>query len=583
MAEDVTTLLVRYKQETTELKKAKSLTDQLADEIAQAEVDMDKLDKTQRKTYESIVNNSKKAQNSQTGLTDSIKSMVAGYLSFNAIKQAITMFASFDDALKRTQALTGATTEQSKALEKQARDLGATTAFTASQVAVAQGNMGQAGLKVNQILEATPGILALASAGQIDLASATDMSISALNIFGLEASKATRVADLLATAQANSTGNTQWFSSAIQNAGANAKTLGYTLEDTLAILGAMAPAFSDGGSAGTALNAILRDLNKNMNKQGQIMINSKKVTIAQNGEMFSMSKIIANVDKATSKLTKTQKYQALATVLGDEAIRGFNTLLGVGADEIKRFDDVMSNASGTASLMAQIMESGVGGAIRELRSVMESIVLNVVSTFEPTITRMLDNVTDALNKLNKVITLMRENDVFGEVGKKIEGSGENAKKVAGVLKDFYDINLLTPSGLFGIELNRRYFNVARNLLSGVGETATSNIQGNEVKSQTATSNVPKYALGTNDARGGLSLVGERGPELVNIPQGSQVVPTEKTKELLSQNNVAGDNITINISGGSGVDMEYIKEELEVFLDDRERRKLARARLMVGGA
>lgn len=269
MAEDITTLLVRYKQDTTELKKAKALTDQLADEIAQAEVDMDKLDKTQRKTYESIVNNSKKAQNSQVGLTDSIKSMVAGYLSFNTIKQAITMFADFDDALKRTQALTGATTEQSKALEKQARDLGATTAFTASQVAVAQGNMGQAGLKVNQILEATPGILALASAGQIDLASATDMSISALNIFGLEASKATHVADLLATAQANSTGNTQWFSSAIQNAGANAKTLGYTLEDTLAILGAMAPAFKDGGSAGTALNAILRDLNKNMNKQGQ--------------------------------------------------------------------------------------------------------------------------------------------------------------------------------------------------------------------------------------------------------------------------------------------------------------------------
>lgn len=569
MAEDITTLLVRYQTQTTELARARALTDELARAIRNSEVNYEDLNEEQRRIYNEIINNTRRATNEQKGLTDSIKSMVAGYLSFNTIKQAITMFASFDDALKRTQALTGATTEQSKALEKQARDLGATTAFTASQVAVAQGNMGQAGLKVNQILEATPGILALASAGQIDLASATDMSISALNIFGLEASKATHVADLLATAQANSTGNTQWFSSAIQNAGANAKTLGYTLEDTLAILGAMAPAFKDGGSAGTALNAILRDLNNSMKGRDYVMVRGKKVMTAYKGEMLSMSQIVANFDEATKKLTKTQKYQALATVLGDEAIRGFNTLLGVGADEIKRFDNIMSNASGTASLMAQIMESGVGGAIRELGSVMESIVLNVVSTFEPTITRMLDNVTDALNKLNKVITLMRENDVFGEVGKKIEESGENAKKVAGVLKDFYDINLLTPSGLFGIELNRRYFNVARNLLSGVGETATSNI--------------PKYALGTNDAKGGLSLVGERGPELVNIPQGSQVVPTEKTKELLSQNNVAGDNITINISGGSGIDMEYIKEELEVFLDDRERRKLARARLMVGGA
>ena len=403
MAEDITTLLVRYKQETTELKKAQALTDQLADEISRAEVDMDKLDKTQRKTYDSIVRNTKKAKNEQVGLTDSIKSMAAGYLSFHAIKQAVKQFADFDDALKRTQALTGATATQSMELEKQARDLGATTAFTASQVAIAQGNMGQAGLKVNQILEATPGILALASAGQVDLASATDMSISALNIFGLEASKATHVADLLATAQANSTGNTQWFSTAIQNAGANAKTLGYTLEDTLAILGAMAPAFKDGGSAGTSLNAILRDLNKNMNRQGQIMLNGKKVTIAQNGEMLSMSQIIANVDKATSKLTKTQKYQALATVLGDEAIRGFNVLLGAGADEITRYDNIMDSATGTAKKMSDIMESGIGGALRETGSAIESVALQLVTTFEPAIMIVLDAFSGFLTNTSKIL------------------------------------------------------------------------------------------------------------------------------------------------------------------------------------
>lgn len=568
MAEDITTLLVRYKQETTELKKAQALTDQLADEISRAEVDMDKLDKTQRKTYDSIVRNSKKAKTEQIGLTDSIKSMAAGYLSFHTITQAVKQFADFDDALKRTQALTGATAMQSMELEKQARDLGATTAFTASQVAIAQGNMGQAGLKVNQILEATPGILALASAGQVDLASATDMSISALNIFGLEASKATHVADLLATAQANSTGNTQWFSSAIQNAGANAKTLGYTLEDTLAILGAMAPAFKDGGSAGTSLNAILRDLNKNMNKQGQIMLNGKKVTIAQNGEMLSMSQIIANVDKATKNLTKTQKYQALATVLGDEAIRGFNVLLGAGADEITRYDNIMDSATGTAKKMSDIMESGVGGAIRELESVMEGIVLNIVSTFEPTILRMLDNITDTLTFLNKAITLMNTNDPFEKMAKSMEESGKAGKTLTSIISTYYDSLKFSPAGLVA-GVNRRAFNIVRNLFSDDEKTATNN--------------VPKYALGTNDAKGGLSLVGERGPELVNIPQGSQVVPTEKTKELLSQRNtVSGDNINITINS-TGADIDDIIDKLTDFFDQRERRSIARTRIMLGGA
>lgn len=568
MAEDITTLLVRYKQETTELKKAQALTDQLADEISRAEVDMDKLDKTQRKTYDSIVRNSKKAKTEQIGLTDSIKSMAAGYLSFHTIKQAVKQFADFDDALKRTQALTGATATQSMELEKQARDLGATTAFTASQVAIAQGNMGQAGLKVNQILEATPGILALASAGQVDLASATDMSISALNIFGLEASKATHVADLLATAQANSTGNTQWFAMAIQNAGANAKTLGYTLEDTLAILGAMAPAFKDGGSAGTSLNAILRDLNKNMNRQGQIMLNGKKVTIAQNGEMLSMSQIIANVDKATKNLTKTQKYQALATVLGDEAIRGFNVLLGAGADEITRYDNIMDSATGTAKKMSDIMESGVGGAIRELESSMEAIVLNIVSTFEPTILRMLDNVTDTLTFLNKAITLMNTNDPFEEMAKSMEESGKAGKTLTSIISTYYDSLKFSPTGLV-VGVNRRAFNLVRNLFSDDEKTATNN--------------VPKYALGTNDAKGGLSLVGERGPELVNIPQGSQVVPTEKTKELLSQKNtVSGDNINITINS-TGADIDDIIDKLTDFFDQRERRSIARTRIMLGGA
>lgn len=568
MAEDITTLLVRYKQETTELKKAQALTDQLADEISRAEVDMDKLDKTQRKTYASIVRNTKKAKNEQVGLTDSIKSMAAGYLSFHAIKQAVKQFADFDDALKRTQALTGATATQSMELEKQARDLGATTAFTASQVAIAQGNMGQAGLKVNQILEATPGILALASAGQVDLASATDMSISALNIFGLEASKATHVADLLATAQANSTGNTQWFSTAIQNAGANAKTLGYTLEDTLAILGAMAPAFKDGGSAGTSLNAILRDLNKNMNRQGQIMLNGKKVTIAQNGEMLSMSQIIANVDKATKNLTKTQKYQALATVLGDEAIRGFNVLLGAGADEITRYDNIMDSATGTAKKMSDIMESGVGGALRETGSAIESVALQLVTTFEPAIMIVLDAFSGFLTNTSKILEVINNSDALQSVA-------------AGFLTAAGAVKVLTSAmALLGIASSATPLAAIAGLVVAGGTYLYKKFNKPE---ETATNNVPKYALGTNDAKGGLSLVGERGPELVNIPQGSQVVPTEKTKELLSQRNtVSGDNINITINS-TGADIDDIIDKLTDFFDQRERRSIARTRIMLGGA
>lgn len=573
MADDITTLLVKYRAETLELKKAETLTNKLAQDIAKTEGNVDNLNKTQRKTYDSIVNKTRQANTETKSLTDSVKSLIAGYVSYSVIKNAINQFADFDDQLKRTQALTNATAMESLKLEKQSRELGQATAFTASQVAQAQGNMAQAGLKVNQILEATPGILALASAGQIDLASATDMAISSLNIFGLEASKSTHVADLLATAQANSTGNTHWFSMALQNAGANAKTLGYTLEDTLAVLGVMAPAFKEGGSAGTALNAILRDLNNSMNKQGQIMLNGKKVTIAQNGEMLSFSKIVQNVDSVTKNLTKTQKYQALATVFGDEAIRGFNVILGAGASEIQRYDKIMSSATGTAQKMSNIMESGLGGALRTLSSGVEGVVLNLVTTFEPALMIVFNALNATLGVVNKTFEIINNNDA-------LQSAAAGFLAAAGAVKV-----LTTAMTLLGIATTATPLGLIAKI-AGVAIAGGTYFYKKYKKSQEkgVTDNVPKYANGTDNAIGGLSLVGERGPELVNIHSGSQVVPTDETKRLLTNNNqVAGDNINITINSSGGSDIDDIIERMTEFFDNRERRKLARTRIMLGGA
>lgn len=569
MADDITTLLVKYKAETAKLKEAQTLTDQLADEIAQTEVDTDKLNKTQKRTYDSIVNNTKRATRETATLTDNIKQMVGGYLSYAAIKGAVKQFADFDDALKRTQALTGATAMESLELEKQARKLGQTTAFTASQVAIAQGNMGQAGLKVNEIMDATPGILALASAGQVDLASATDMTISALNIFGLEAKQATHVADLLAQAQANSTGNAQWFSSALQNAGANAKSLGYSLEDTISILGVMAPAFTkDGGSAGTALNAILRDLNKSMNKQGQIMINGRRVMIAQNGQMLSMAEIVKNVDMATSHLTKTQKYQALATVLGDEAIRGFNVMLGAGSEELVKYDKIMAQAGGTAKTMSDIMESGLGGALRTLGSGIEGVVLNLVTVFEPTLTMIFATLNKGISIVNTFFEVINQSDVLQSITAGILGAVVAVKALTLAMTLLGIASATTPLGL-----------IAK--IAGV-TIAGGTFLYNKFKGSKEEDKIPKHALGTNDSKEGIALVGERGPELVNLSRGSQVVPTEKTKEILSNtstNNYKGDTNVFNIYAN---DSDDIVERIEEILSKRERREKARVMAMLGG-
>lgn len=602
MSQDIVSLLVKYRTDTIELKRAKTATDELADKIRNTEVDVGKLDKEQRKTYKSIINNTNKAKTATDMLSGGIKSMIAGYLSFTAIKQATKLYADFDDQLKRTQALTGATATETMLLEKQSKELGKTTAFSASQVAQAQGNMAQTGLKVNEILAATPGILSLASAGQLDLATATDLTTSALNIFGLKADQSTRVADVLAKAQASSAGNAQWFGSALQNVGANAKSLGFSLESTTAILATMAPAFKEGGSAGTALNAILRDMTAKMDKQGQVTIGNRKVMVAQNGTMLSMDKIITNVSKATQGMTDVQKRQALATIFGDEAMRGFNTLLGAGATQIVDYQKKMDNASGTAKTMADVMESGLGGSLRTLQSGVEAATLSLVEALMPAIKVTVDTATGLASIANEVAQLYKEYPgimwtVTGVLGVLIA----KQKLVA-----FWNtvVNATNPWGWVKIAvtgvilalgyLEQKYKTVSK-VISGIKDFFTGGDKNININTTTTTvaqatkgnsvaaTNMPKYAKGTNDARGGLSLVGEQGPELVNIAKGSQVVPTERTRELLERNTqtIGGDtvNITVNSTGGN---VDEIVEKITAIFEKRERRKMARTKLMLGG-
>lgn len=589
MAQDITELLVRYRSETTELNKAKSQVDQLASQIGKTDVNYKKLDKEQKKTYDSIVKNNQKASDGLGKMNGMIKGAVMGYASFTFMKQATKLFADFDDQLKRTQALTGATAVETMELEKQSKLLGKTTAFSASQVAQAQGNMAQSGLKVNEILAATPGVLSLASAAQIDMASATDLTTSALNIFGLEARKATSVADILATAQSKSAGNAQWFGMAIQNAGANAKSLGYDLEHTTAILATLAPAFKEGGSAGTSLNAILRDLTKGMDKQGNIMINNKKVMVAQNGSMLSMDKIIANVTKSTKGMTDVQKRQALATVLGDESMRGFNVLLGQGAEKITEYDKIMDNSTGTAKTMADTMESGLGGSLRNLQSGVEAATISLVEALLPGIRVVVETATGLASIVGKVADLYR--DYPGIMWSMTAALGAYvAIQKATVLWNTL-INASNPFGWIKIAITAAvaalaYFENKFGTVSKMMDKVAGWF-GLEPKEKTATSEVnlkeiPKHAKGTNNAPGGISLVGEEGPELVNLNKGSQVIPAGKTREMLGGRNVQieGDRIEINITS-KYANVDEVVEEVKEYLDRRDRRKNAQIMSMLG--
>src|SRR5690554_4744501 len=142
----------------------------------------------------------------------------------------------FDDSMRKVAAVTGATGDQFDRLRQQAIDLGASTAWSASESAEAMQYLGMAGLDTNEILEATPQMLSLASAGAMDLGTAADIATNVLSGFNLEISDLAHVSDVLAEAASSSNTSVEQLGYAMAYVGPVASSAGLSIEETTAAI-----------------------------------------------------------------------------------------------------------------------------------------------------------------------------------------------------------------------------------------------------------------------------------------------------------------------------------------------------------
>ena len=301
--------------------------------------------------------------------------------------------AQFQDAMAKVQALSGASGKELTLLENTAKKMGSTTVFSASECADALGYMALAGWDANQSSSALPGVLNLAAASSMDLADASDMVTDYLSAFGMKASDAGKMADMLAYAQANSNTTTQQLGDAFKNCSVNAKGMGQDMYTTTALLGALSNQGLKGSEAGTALNAVFRDMTNHM-ENGQIQIGKTNVALVDShGNFRDMKDIIADVNKATDGMSESEKQAALSTVFTADSIKAMGILLNTGADEIRGFDGELRNSKGTAGEMANTMNNTLSGALKGLSSAWEGLKLNLIDTNGP-LTTLIQKLTE---------------------------------------------------------------------------------------------------------------------------------------------------------------------------------------------
>lgn len=319
---------------------------------------------------------------------------------------AIKTASDFEAGMSKVSALSGATGDDLKMLEDKAREMGSTTKYSATESAEALSYMALAGWDANQMAEGLEPALKLAGASGMDLALATDIVTDTMSMFGMEASEATKMTDMLAYAQANSNTDVQQLGEALKYCGASANAMGYDLADTTALLGTFADQGLKGSSAGTTLNAMFRDMKKNA-KDGAIAIGDTNVAIVDaNGNYRDMTDILADVEKATEGMTQAERDMALSSIWGTEALKGVNMAFEAGVPKIREFEEGIRNSDGAASEMYDTMQNNLQGAIDNMKSAFEGLLITIGQRLIPIFQNLVEGITNIFtwfNNLNPAI------------------------------------------------------------------------------------------------------------------------------------------------------------------------------------
>jgi len=362
--------------------------DRLKQDISEAEAQLKQAGSQMESALKPMTTAEEKMKTAGTALSKYVTAPLVGITT-----AAVYTGMKFDDAMAQVRAISGATGADFERLRNQAKELGRTTRFSASEAAAGMTMLARAGFDVNEIMAAMPGMLDLASAGAVDLATAADIVSDTMMAFGESADQASRYADVFAKAASSANTTVEGLGEAMSYGAASAAAAGMTVEQTAAIMAALADAGIKSTRAGTTFEAMMRDL-KQAAEDGTIAIGDTTIAVYDaEGNMRDLASILLDVEAATQGMSDAQRDAALSAIWTTQGLRGVNILLQRGIGSVKDFEKSLINAGGTAKSVSQGMEDNLGGAMRSLRSAIEGAMIEISDVLSPIIRRIAEILT----------------------------------------------------------------------------------------------------------------------------------------------------------------------------------------------
>lgn len=344
----------------------------------------------------------------------------AGFGVYDTVKA----YTDFTAQMSTVKAISGANSEDMKLLTNKAKEMGATTQFSASEAGKALEYMAMAGWKTQDMLEGISGVMNLAGASGEDLATVSDIVTDALTAFNLKASDSQRFSDVLAAASSNSNTNVKMMGETFKYVAPIAGALGYKVEDTAVGIGLMANAGIKGSEAGTALRSVFtrliappKDAATAMAKLGIQVRNS-------DGSIKPLSKTLNELRSKMAGLSKSEKVELANSLAGQEAMSGLLAMVNATEEDFNKLTSAIEKSEGAAKKMNDIRNDNLRGDLKQLASIWEGIQLSIMGDGEGAGGSAGETIRGVVKGLNEELTKFQNNiqtglnfKAFSEIGK----------------------------------------------------------------------------------------------------------------------------------------------------------------------
>lgn len=382
--------------------------------------------KSWEESNQSTVASTESATSKMAGLMKK-SAAVIGVASVAAAKKTIDVGKSFEAGMSEVQAISGASGKDLEKLSAKAKQMGATTKFSATESATALKYMAMAGWKTNQMVSGLSGVMNLAAASGEDLGTVSDIVTDSMTAFGLKAKDSGHFADVLAKASSSSNTNVAMMGETFKYVAPLAGSMKYSIEDTATAVGLMANAGIKGSQAGTELRSILTRLVKPPKDAAAALSALGISTTKADGSMKPMRQTMAELREKFSRLTDSQKSQYAAAIAGQEAMSGLLAIVNASDSDFNKLQKAIDNSSGAAKKQADVMNNNLQGALYDLGSAAEAVGIGIYEDIKTPLTKAVGVGTKQLRILSNKL---KKGGIKEIVPKEAINTVENLGKVA---------------------------------------------------------------------------------------------------------------------------------------------------------